>query len=67
MSQKYSSSFKYNSGLSAIGDVIFMRNCQTVLLRVGGTNLALTNTGTTSINARIESNFYNPPTNLVTS
>jgi hypothetical protein len=53
MTQKYAGSFKYNSGLGGVGDVIFMRNCNTVILRVGATNLALMTSGSTSINARI--------------
>lgn len=67
MSQKYPGSFKYNTGLGGVGDVIFMQNCQTVILRVGATNLALMSTGSTSINARIESLFYNPYLQLSTS
>lgn len=53
MAQKYAGSFKYNSGLGGVGDVIFMRNCRTVILRVGATGLALMASGSTSINARI--------------
>jgi hypothetical protein len=52
MSQKYSGNFKYN-GFGGIGDVIFMRNCQTVMLRVGSTSLGLTTSGSTTTNARI--------------
>jgi hypothetical protein len=52
MSQKYSGNFKYN-GFGGIGDVIFMRNCQTVMLRVGSTSLSLTTSGSTATNARI--------------
>lgn len=53
MAQKYAGSFKYNSGFGGVGDVIFMQNCKTVLLRVGATSLALTSTGSTTTNARI--------------
>lgn len=52
MSQKYSGSFKYN-GFSSVGDVIFMRNCKTVILRVGSTSLGLSTTGSTATNSRI--------------
>ena len=59
-------SFNYNSGLGGSGDVIFMRNCQTILLRVGSTNLTIITPGSTSINARITSLIYNPPYQLTT-
>lgn len=67
MTQKYAGSFKYNSGFGGVGDVIFMQNCKTVLLRVGATSLALTSTGSTTTNARIEAVFYNPSIQLLTS
>ena len=53
MSQKYAGSFKYNSGFSSVGDVIFMKNCKTVLLRIGASDLALQSAGSTTTNARI--------------
>ena len=59
--------FHYNSGFSNSGDVIFMENCKTVLLRVGSTNLALMASGSTTINARINNLFYNPSTQLTTA
>ena len=65
--QKEAGKFKYNSGLSQSGDVIFMRNCQTVLLRVGASALATVNSGSTSINARLQSIFYNPAIQLTTA
>ena len=46
-------SFKYNDALTDSGDVIFMRNCQTIILRVGATALTSTTSGTTTINARL--------------
>jgi hypothetical protein len=52
MSQKYAGAFKYN-GFSSVGDVIFMRNCQTIILRVGSTALGLSTTGSTATNSRI--------------
>ena len=52
--------FKYNSGFSNSGDVIFMRNCQTIMLRVGSTNLAFPSPGSTSRNAKVNNLFYNP-------
>lgn len=58
--------FAYNSGLGGSGDIIFMRNCQTIMLRVGSTALAITTPGSTSINARITSLFYNPSYQLNT-
>jgi hypothetical protein len=59
-------SFNYNSGLGNTGDVIFMRNCMTVLLRVGSTALAITTPGSTTVNGRITSLFYNPQHQLNT-
>ena len=64
--QKEAGKFKYNSGLSHSGDVIFMRNCQTVILRVGGTALGTVSSGSTAINARMQSVFYNPAIQLTT-
>ena len=46
-------SFKYNSGLGNSGDIIFMRNCKTVILRVGATDLTTPASGSTDINARL--------------
>ena len=37
-----------------------MRNCKTVILRVGAAAVALAASGSTAINARIQSLFYNP-------
>lgn len=53
MSQKQAGSFKYNSGFSSSGDVIFMQNCQTIILRVGTSSLSLIGSGSTSKNSRI--------------
>ena len=58
--QKFAGNFKYNSGLANSGDVIFMRNCKTVILRVGAGNLTMVASGSTDINARMQSVFYNP-------
>lgn len=67
MTQKSAGSFLYNSGLGSSGDVIFMRNCQTIILRVGTSSLNLATTGSTSINARINSVFYNPMIQLTSA
>lgn len=67
MSSKYAGSFVYNSGFSSSGDVIFMQNCQTVILRVGTSSLALTSTGSTTVNARLQGVFYNPAIQLTTA
>lgn len=67
MSQKYSGSFKYNTGFANSGDVIFMRNCKTVILRVGASSLSIIASGSTTKNARIDSSFYNPFIQLSTS
>lgn len=67
MSQKQAGSFKYNSGFSSSGDVIFMQNCQTIILRVGTSSLGLSATGSTARNSRIEGVFYNPPIQLTSS
>ena len=64
--QLQAGSFKYNSGFGATGDVIFMRNCKTIILRVGSTALATMTSGTSSVNAKVESVFYNPPIQLTT-
>lgn len=56
--------FLYNSGLGSTGDVIFMEKCRTVMLRVGVNNLAIISPGSTTINAKINSLFYNPPHQL---
>ena len=58
--------FKYNSGYSQTGDVIFMRNCQTILLRVGSSNLNFVTPGSSSLNAKVNNLFYNPPWQLTT-
>ena len=58
--------FKYNSGFASSGDVIFMENCRTVMLRVGATDLALVASGSNATNARINGLFYNPPYQLNT-
>ena len=60
-------SFTYNSGLGGSGDVIFMRNSQTIMLRVGTTNLAITTPGSTTINAKITALIYNPSYQLTTT
>ena len=59
--------FKYNSGFGASGDVIFMRNCQTVMLRVGTTDLPFVTPGSTTRNAKINNLFYNPQYQLSSS
>ena len=65
--QKKAGSFRYNSGLSPSGDVIFMRNCKTVILRVGASDLTTVASGSSGINARIQSVFYNPSIQLTTA
>lgn len=65
--QSFAGKFNYNSGLTHIGDVIFMQNCQTIILRVGANDLTLTSSGSLTINARITGIFYNPPTILSSS
>jgi hypothetical protein len=60
-------SLGYNSGFPNTGDVIFMRNSQTILLRVGSTALAITTPGATATNAKINSLFYNPSYQLTTT
>jgi hypothetical protein len=59
--------FVYNSGLGGSGDVIFMRNCRTVLLRVGTTTLNILASGVATINARITSLIYNPSVQLTSA
>ena len=44
-----------------------MRNCKTILLRVGTTSLDFQVSSSTTINAQINSVFYNPPLQLTTS
>jgi len=60
-------SFTYNSGLGASGDVIFMRNSMTILLRVGTTALSILTPGAATINACINSLIYTPATQLTTA
>ena len=59
--------FLYNSGFGASGDVIFMRNCRTFMLRVGSTDLAFMSPASSTLNAKINNLFYNPPYQLSTS
>ena len=56
--------FRYNSGFGGKGDVIFMRNCQTVLLRVQTTDLNFVSPASTGFNAKMNNLFYNPPWQL---
>ena len=56
---KQAGKFKYNNGLPHAGDVIFMRTCQTVILRAGATALSTVSSGSPTINARMQSVFYN--------
>ena len=65
--QLHAGSFRYNSGLGASGDVIYMSNCKTIILRVGATTLTTPASGSSGINARIQSIFYNPYIQLTTS
>ena len=58
------SNFKYNSGFGASGDVIFMMNSKTVMLRVQATDLSFVTPGSTGRNAKINNLFYNPPWQL---
>lgn len=60
------SSFKYNSGFGSSGDVIFMLNCKTVLLRVGTNSLTIVTPGSSTLNAKIQALFYNPSYQLNT-
>lgn len=60
-------SFNYNSGLGSSGDVIFMRNCQTIMLRVGTNNLDIIAPGATNLIARITSLIYNPSYQLTST
>jgi hypothetical protein len=60
-------SFVYNSNLAGSGDVVFLRNSQTILLRIGTTPLSILSPGATTINARINSLFYNPSFQLTTA
>lgn len=59
-------SLSYNSNLAGVGDVIFLRNSNTILLRMGITALSILSSGVTTINARINGLFYNPPYQLTT-
>jgi hypothetical protein len=60
-------SLTYNTNLAGTGDVIFLRNCQTILLRIGSTAVSILTSGLTTINAKINSLFYNPSYQLTTS
>ena len=58
--QKQSGKFNYNSGFGNSADAIFMRNCQTIILRVGATALGLLASGSTTKNVQLTGVFYNP-------
>lgn len=60
------SAFSYNTNMAGSGDVIFMRKCQTILLRIGATALNIVSSGSTPKNARINSLIYNPSYQLST-
>jgi hypothetical protein len=59
-------SLTYNTNFAGTGDVIFLRNSQTILLRVGSTPIGILSSGLTSLNAKINGLFYNPPYQLNT-
>ncbi len=60
------SAFLYNTDMAGTGDVIFMRKCQTILLRVGATALSIVSSGSTARNGRINGLIYNPSYQLNT-
>lgn len=62
--QKYAGKFKYNSGFSDSSDIIFMRNCKTIILRVGATALTSIVSGGTVLNVLLDDVFYNPQNKL---
>ena len=66
-SQAQAGKFLYNSGLGNSGDAIFMRNCQTIILRVGLANLTSMASSSTTLNARLNGIFYNPATQLTSA
>lgn len=60
-------SLTYNTDLGGTGDIIFLRNSQTILLRIGTTALSLMTPGIATINAKINGLIYNPPYGLTTA
>jgi len=65
---KIAGTFNYPySSYSNNGDTIFMRNCQTIILRVGGSSLSNVASGSTNANIRLTGVFYNPYIQLSTS
>jgi hypothetical protein len=52
--------------MAGTGDVIFMRRCRTILLRIGATVLNIVSSGSTSRNGRINALIYNPSYQLST-
>lgn len=60
-------SLTYNSNLAGVGDVTFLRNSNTILLRIGTTPLSILSPGVTTINAQINGLFYNPSYQLTTA
>jgi hypothetical protein len=67
-SDKIAGTFKYPySSYSNSGDTIFMQNCRTILLRVGGSSLANVASGSTNANILLNSVFYNPSIQLTAS
>ncbi len=60
----YSGKFKYNLGSTGSGDTIFMSNCRTILLRVGGIIFNFVASGSSATNILLQGIFYNPPIQL---
>lgn len=63
---KKTGKFKYNSGFVNTADAIFMRNSNTIILRVGTTSLNFVTSGDTNKNVQLNGIFYNPSTQLNT-
>ncbi len=59
-------SLSYNTNMLGTGDVIFLRNSMTILLRIGSTPLSILSSGSTVWNMQINGLFYTPPYQLNT-
>ena len=65
MSGKVINGFKYLTTFASSGDVFFLTNCKTILLRIGANSLTTVASGSTARNARF-SNFITPANQLTT-
>ena len=63
---KFTNSFLYSTTFANTGDLFYLINCKTVLLRLGSNTLPAVAPGSTTRNARF-TNFINPAHQLTTA